>query len=100
MTMLLPNGEKVPDALAAECSEVLWETIGEASQYSNEKSSEIPASESLFDYLSREIPPKFRKAADISSKNDSVEQKIDLTLRLAGIWGPYVGSEVAKQSRK
>jgi hypothetical protein len=98
--LLLPNGEKVSDALAAECSEMLWSTIAEASQHSNEKSDEIPASESLFDYLSREIPPKFQKAAEISGESVAVEHKIDLTLRLAGIWGAYVGSEVAKQSRK
>jgi hypothetical protein len=110
--VLWPDGTSVPEDLAAECSEILWDLIGEAFKYSNKEGSNIAANESLMDYLTREVPKRVcknfqsQKNGQINAPSSKIDEKshpeiqkrIDLVFSMAGMWGPYVGSETAKQS--
>jgi Flavin containing amine oxidoreductase len=109
--VLRPDGSRVPEKLAAESSKTLWDTIAEAFAFSNDKSASIPANDSLMDFLVQEIPKKIRQSLSTSTNQckDSpieddtiheadVQERIELVLSMAGMWGPFVGSETANQS--
>lgn len=104
----MPDGTKVPDELATESWEVLWDTIGDAFKYSNDLSNRTSPDKSLMDYLSEYIPLRIRKGLAVQQEGQlkqepldteaEAERRIDIALRMAGIWGSYVGSETSKQS--
>ena len=96
------QGTRVPDDVAAQCAEVLWDTIGAAFRYSNERNAEIDERESLMDFLRERAPAAVRRAVvrSGSASEEEVRSKTEMVLAMAGVWGHYVGSETANQSLK
>lgn len=84
-----PNGNKIPEDEVVEASETLWGIIGEAFKYSHDHSADIPADESLMDYIKERLD---KMVTDPKQK--------DLILRLAEEWGPFIGATTDGQSLK
>jgi hypothetical protein len=96
------RGARVPDDVAAQCGEVLWDTIGAAFRYSNERGEEIGEGESLMDFLRERVPDAVRRAVEKSggAGEEEVRARTEMVLAMAGVWGHYVGAETAEQSLK
>jgi hypothetical protein len=96
------RGARVPDDVAAQCAEVLWDAIGAAFRHSNERGAEIDEGESLMDFLRERAPAAVRRAVERSGggSEEEVRARTEMVLAMAGVWGHYVGSETAEQSLK
>lgn len=68
---------------------MLWEIIGEAFKYSHDHSADIPADQSLMDYVKERLD---KTVPDPKQK--------DLLRRLAKEWGPFIGGTTDGQSLK
>ena len=83
------DGSQMSDAEATELSESVWGAIAKAFEYSDGHSASIPSSESLMDYFEREIP-----------KRESDGKKVTKILKMAQMWGAFVGEPIERQSLK
>jgi Flavin containing amine oxidoreductase len=86
--------------------------VGEAFKYSNTMGNKIPAEESLMDFIRKNVRSRVQKASSTAADAlptgrigeddphdpENIEKRVDLILSMAGMWGPYVGSETARQS--
>ncbi|TAQ86605.1 hypothetical protein B7494_g5066 [Chlorociboria aeruginascens] len=79
---LLENGK--------ELEEMLWGMIVEAFQHSNENSSTIDASKSLFDFLEKKVNETYPED----------EKRRKFLLQAAEMWGGFVGTHITRQSLK
>jgi hypothetical protein len=102
-----PNGKVVPEDEAAECSESLWELIGEAFKHSNANSATISPSESLLDFIKHRSKQRIKEPFPVeyqAPKNNHAEEqasrKRDLLLKLADMWGAFIGGTTDRQSLK
>lgn len=84
-----PYGHLIPEEDVAEASEILWDIIGDAFRYSHNHSAEIPATESLMDFLKQKL----------DQRELNLKQK-DLLLQLSKEWGPFIGGTTEEQSLK
>jgi len=84
-----PYGRLIPEGDAAEASEILWDILGDAFRYSHDHSAEIPATESLMDFLKQKLD---ERELDSKQKN--------LLLQLSKEWGAFIGSTTEGQSLK
>jgi hypothetical protein len=83
------EGHLMDDAEATAYSEIVWEIVAKAFQYSNDCSSSIDAQKSLMDYFKEEVP-----------KRESDPVKIAELLKMAQRWGAFVGDPIERQSLK
>lgn len=84
-----PNGNRLPDEEVAEATEMLWGIIGEAFKYSHDHSADIPADQSLMDYIKERL-----------DKTIPDPKQKELVRRLAQEWGPFIGGTTDGQSLK
>ncbi|PLB52788.1 flavin-containing amine oxidase [Aspergillus steynii IBT 23096] len=87
--VLSSDGKLLDRQLAAKVSEFLWETIGEAFEYSNAHKETIPPSRSLLDFLKERIE---------TTSLTPLEK--ELCIESSRLWGAYVGDPIEKQSLK
>lgn len=87
----------MPEVEAAENTEVVWAIIEQAMKLSDEKSAEIPADKSLYDFFTEQIEKMFPSEVDGTSDKD-VTRKKQTILEMAEMWGAFVGSPIQKQS--
>lgn len=75
----------------------MWELIGDAFKHSNAHSANIPASESLMDYMKKHVESSIRKR-DVAE--EKVEERKDVILKAAEMWGSFIGGTTNGQSLK
>lgn len=85
--VLSSDGEPLDHRLATKISEFLWETIGEAFEYSNTYKETISPDRSLLDF--------FKERIEMSNLNP-LEKK--LCIESSRLWGAYVGDPIERQS--
>jgi hypothetical protein len=99
-----PNGRLIPEAEATECSEHLWEIIAKAFKHSNENSASIPSDQSLKDFIKQHAEGKFREpfpeAYQAANGDSQEENKHELLLKMADMWGAFIGGTTSGQSLK
>jgi Flavin containing amine oxidoreductase len=83
------EGHQMDDAEAAAYSEIVWEIVAKAFQYSDDYFSSIDPQKSLMDYFKEEVP-----------KIESDPAKIAELLKMAQRWGAFVGDPIERQSLK
>jgi hypothetical protein len=90
-------GKQMPEKDANENTELVWEIIESAMRYSNEESATIPAERSLYDYFEEKvqtmIPGEMEGDEDVKKRRETV-------LKMAEMWGAFVGSPIQSQSLK
>ncbi|KAK4993421.1 hypothetical protein LTR50_000351 [Elasticomyces elasticus] len=84
-------GKVMPAHEATEYAELFWGIIADAFRYSNEHSTEIPASRSLIDFVTA-------KAREMFHDDAEAEQKRQTLLDIAQMWGAFVGGPANRQS--
>jgi hypothetical protein len=99
-----PEGKLIPEAEATECNEHLWEIIGKAFKHSNANSASIPSDQSLMNYITHHAEGKFREsfpeAYQSTASKGQEELKHELLLKMADMWGAFIGGTTDKQSLK
>ena len=101
-----PDGSRLPDKIVRFCAEIMWNIIADAMKYSNEHSGTdfIPESESLMDYLEKEVPLRISpetvrgEGTQVESVDDEVNKRRATVLQMAQLWGAYIGSATDTQS--
>jgi hypothetical protein len=83
------EGHRIDDAEATAYSEIVWEIVAKAFQYSDDCSGSIDPQKSLMDYFKEEVP-----------KRESDPAKIAELLKMAQRWGAFVGDPIERQSLK
>ncbi|KAK7541574.1 amine oxidase [Phyllosticta citricarpa] len=89
------QGKALPEEEAAEAAETIWNIIGDGMEYAKEHSASIPPSKSLLDYLKEETKELYQ---DTDLDEAAKQKKRNLLLKMAEMWGAFVGSGVEKQS--
>ncbi|KAK8209606.1 hypothetical protein IWZ01DRAFT_436651 [Phyllosticta capitalensis] len=89
------QGSMLPEKEAAEAAETIWSIIGDGMEYAKEHGDSIPSSKSLLDYLQEKTKDLYR---DEEMDGAARQKKINLLLKIAEMWGAFVGSGVEKQS--
>ncbi|KAK8184576.1 hypothetical protein BC567DRAFT_218705 [Phyllosticta citribraziliensis] len=89
------QGNALPEEEAAEAAETIWSIIGDGMEYAKEHSASIPPSKSLLDYLEEETKELYR-STDLNEV--AKQKKRNLLLKIAEMWGAFVGSGVERQS--
>ncbi|OWP00605.1 hypothetical protein B2J93_6042 [Marssonina coronariae] len=84
------DGTLLPAGTTDRLSSILWESIGSAISYSAEFGKDIPETASLRDYLKD-------KAAE---KLPGQEEDQELLMKMAEMWGAYIGDPLERQSLK
>lgn len=84
-----PQGQRIPEALVNKAFETTWETFSSAFKYSHDRAADIPASESLLDFVRKKL-------------NDTVPDpnQRQLFQLFAKMWGGFVGGTIEGQSLK
>ncbi|PSR98970.1 flavin-containing amine oxidoreductase [Coniella lustricola] len=75
-------------------STMMWDIVQAAFKYSNQHTNDIDPSESLFDFF------KTKLTELIPDTTEDWQKKRNIVLRMADLWGAFVGSPVEKQSLK
>lgn len=83
------DGIPISDEKATELSELRWRIITESIETSRQNGSQIPESESLYDFF-------VKKASELSLSNEDR----NILLEMSKMWGCYVGEAVDRQSLK
>ncbi len=91
-----PHGHVLPQDTATEYNNLFWGIIADAFKQSNEKTASIPAEESLLDFFGKRIDDLI----PLNKEDRTIEKKREMMLRMAEMWGPFVGSPVSRQSLK
>lgn len=84
------NGQIVESSKADQFSDLVWEIVDEALNFSEKYPDQIPETMSLFDF--------FEKRARELFPDEPRDQK--LLLNMSQVWGAYIGHPVEKQSLK
>lgn len=92
------QGTPLAEKDAIDASETIWSIIGDAMEFSKENSASIPASKSLLDYLKEKTKALY--SHDATLDDAAREKKRNLLLKIAEMWGAFVGSPVERQSLK
>ncbi|KAF2122773.1 hypothetical protein BDV96DRAFT_482125 [Lophiotrema nucula] len=92
-------GKHMPEQDAAELTELTWTIIENAMHYSNEKSAEIPATKSLYNYFEDNVVDLLKEANE-SISDKELMRKRETVLHMSERWGAFVGSPVQRQSLK
>jgi hypothetical protein len=96
-------GHKVPDKVSAEVTEMVWGVIEEAMQYSNASNAgakTISTKESLMDFFVKKAIDLFPNLFNEQSTDDKTGQKRNMVLKMAEMWGAFIGSPIQQQSLK
>ncbi|KAF1986471.1 FAD/NAD(P)-binding domain-containing protein [Aulographum hederae CBS 113979] len=95
-------GQLIPEDEGTKYQEIMWEIIASSFQHSNDHSAEISSSESLLDYFERNADEFLKREWSdvISKKKGELERRKDMLLKVAEMWGAFVGSPVQQQSLK
>ncbi|KAK1142654.1 hypothetical protein N8T08_007458 [Aspergillus melleus] len=83
------DGKLIDRQLTAKVSEFLWETIGEAFEYSNAHKETISPDRSLLDFLTERLE---------TTSLTPLEK--ELCIESSRLWGAYVGDPIERQSLK
>jgi hypothetical protein len=83
------DGHPMDDAEASAYSEIVWEIVAKAFQYSDDCFGSIDPQKSLMDYFKEEVP-----------KRESDPAKIAELLKMAQRWGAFIGDPIERQSLK
>ncbi|KAH8426871.1 uncharacterized protein LDX57_004597 [Aspergillus melleus] len=83
------DGKLIDRQLATKVSEFLWETIGEAFEYSNAHKETISPHRSLLDFLTDRL-----EATSLTPLEK------ELCIESSRLWGAYVGDPIERQSLK
>jgi hypothetical protein len=86
------EGNQMSEKRSADNNELVWKIIGMAMKHSNEDSANIPADKSLYNFFEEQVKKEFPQ----TDKNDKLKQ--DTILRMAEMWGAFVGSPIQTQS--
>ncbi|KAF2503265.1 FAD/NAD(P)-binding domain-containing protein [Lophium mytilinum] len=89
-------GHRVPDKVSAEVTELVWGVIEEAMQFSNAEAKSIPSKESLMDFFREKVKDLFHE----KNVDNKISKKGDMVLKMAEMWGAFIGSPIQKQSLK
>lgn len=81
------DGGVMDDRVAEKISDILWTIIQEAFNYSNAHQDNIPAEESLLDFIRERL-----------EKMDLSAEEKNLVIESSRLWGAYVGDPVDRQS--
>jgi hypothetical protein len=84
-----PSGDAVDDERAEQLNDVIWNIISEAFGYSNKHCAEIPPNLSLKDFFLEHLPTRHLSDDDKA-----------LVVRMAEMWGSFIGDNWDKQSLK
>lgn len=84
-----PSGDAVDDERAEQLNDVIWKIISEAFGYSNKHCTDIPPDLSLKDFFLERLPTY------VLSNDDKA-----LAMRMAEMWGSFIGDSWEKQSLK
>ncbi|KAI9813413.1 MAG: hypothetical protein M1827_004088 [Pycnora praestabilis] len=106
-SMFDKRGSPIDEKRTGMYSELAWGIIAKAFTYSNDNSASIPARKSLLDFFEKEVKDEFIEldgAEDSSISNESTtgspEKDRETLLRVAEMWGAFVGSPIERQSLK
>ncbi|KAK4147969.1 uncharacterized protein C8A04DRAFT_33531 [Dichotomopilus funicola] len=88
------EGKLLPEEEGEKYSTILWGIIEEAFEYSNKHGASIDPQKSLLDFFQEHIAEK------IPDTEEDYEKKRNLVLRMAELWGSFVGSPLSTQSLK
>ncbi|GAW21524.1 hypothetical protein ANO14919_110470 [Xylariales sp. No.14919] len=88
------TGKMFPPSEAEVYSDMMWDIIGSAFNYSNRNTSTISPDESLLDFFNKEL------ARRIPENSPDYEKKRKIMSQIAESWGAYVGNHVFSQSLK
>nr|POE49270.1 protein flowering locus d [Quercus suber] len=91
------DGKPINASEAAEYSSLLWEdgVIADAFRHSEQNHDTIDPKRSLYDFFVERVPAMF-----VTEPADVAKRKRETLLRMAKMWGAYVGDSVTTQSLK
>lgn len=99
-----PGGERLDARLTSECAEVVWALIGDAFKYSNEESASIDPGLSLMDFVVEHVEERVRGHLETEPRGEEFEREVarrkELVVKLAELWGGFIGATTRKQSLK
>lgn len=84
-----PDGRPVDEERVEKLDEIIWEIIGEAFALSNKSCAEIPPHLSLKDWFEEKLPE-----CGLDDEDNA------LAVRMAQLWGSFIGDSWEKQSLK
>jgi hypothetical protein len=84
---------------AAENTEVVWNIIEQAMKYSNKENAAIPSEKSLYNFFEEQVEEMFPFTKD-HSEDEEAKGKRETILKMAEMWGAFVGSPIQTQSLK
>jgi hypothetical protein len=90
-------GNQMPESEATENTELVWMIIEQAMKYSNDESADIPADKSLHNFFEEKLEEILPSLVE---SNDEEKRKRATILRMAEMWGAFVGSPIQTQSLK
>ncbi|KAF2470128.1 amine oxidase [Lindgomyces ingoldianus] len=93
-------GNQVPVKEAADDAALVWTIIGQAMQHSNEHSATISADKSLFNFFEEKVQQMFPSLFPGVETEETAKRKREAVLRMAEMWGAFVGSPIQIQSLK
>jgi hypothetical protein len=88
------HGELFPLEEGEGYSRIMWDIILDAFRHSEKHSADISPDESLFDFF------KIKILQVIPETDSDFERKRELVLKMAELWGAFVGSPITRQSLK
>ena len=83
------DGEPVDEEKVEKLDEIIWDIIGEAFAYSNKSCANISPELSLRDWFEKQLPKRYFSEEDTA-----------LVMRMAQLWGSFIGDSWEKQSLK
>jgi hypothetical protein len=87
------KGQLLDPDRANHALKTVWDILGKAMEYSQSNSQQIDPSASLYSF--------FVEACEaMSAEGDLKSEDMDVVLRMAEMWGAYVGTRVERQSLK
>lgn len=96
------NGTALSEKEATDASETIWSIIGDGMEFSKQNSASISASKSLLDYIKEKTATLYADGEENphSKHLDEAarEKKRNLLLKIAEMWGAFVGSPLERQS--
>jgi len=99
-----PSGTALSPEDTVNSAELVWSLIGDAFKYSNESSAEIDEKLSLTDYIREHVEERVKGHLDTDLKGSEYDAEIqrrkDLVIKLAELWGGFIGATTKQQSLK
>ncbi|KAI9769316.1 MAG: hypothetical protein M1835_006721 [Candelina submexicana] len=98
------KGEMLEETKANRYSEIVWGIIADAFKYSNDYSSAIPPNRSLMDFFKNKVKGFLQSDSDGPGSNGDTPRIEELNheqktlLRIAQMWGAFVGDPIERQS--